>query len=133
MKVSLFKKIHIPIENDFELKQILENRSISILPEQIKDYLFNKIPYIDSLDGEIVTKDEFLQTLSSYTDTNRVYNINGVFISKNKILRNLVSINGDLSPIDQFRVITSDMILDDKECETVISSVIGSNKCLLKK
>ena len=112
-----------------ELESILEKQNSILKDDSIDNYIFDINNYnpFENLEEKLVTKDEFYKTLEIYSNTKRTYNINGIFISKNKVKRYIDNIdNYNLSSKEQLNSIIEKTILDKDELENI-------TKCLFSK
>lgn len=128
-KVIILKRLNIPINNMKELESILEKQNSILKDDSIDNYIFDINNYnpFENLEEKLVTKDEFYKTLGIYNNTKRTYNINGIFISKNKVKRYIDNIDCDnLSSKEQLNSIIEKTILDKDELENI-------TKCLFYK
>ncbi len=130
------KKIKLCIElgvNINEIDSMLVNGLSNIPNDSLSDYLYSAVEYNKPVSDLVKSKDEFLDSLSEYEDGKRLYNIDGVLISKNKVKRAFSKIDQDeVSTSTVYDIITANTILNDSECERIVSA-ISNKKDLIKK
>ena len=130
------KKIKLCIElgvNINEIDSMLVNGLSNIPNDSLSDYLYSAVEYNKPVSDLVKSKDEFLDSLSEYEDGKRLYNIDGVLISKNKVKRAFSKIDQDeVSTSTVYNIITANTILNDSECERIVSA-ISNKKDLIKK
>lgn len=130
------KKIKLCIElgvNTKEIDSMLVNGLSDIPNDNLSDYLYSAVEYNKPVSDLIKSKDEFLDSLSEYEDGKRLYNIDGVLISKNKVKRAFSKIDtNEVSTSTVYDIITANTILNDSECERIVSA-ISNKKDLIKK
>ena len=130
------KKIKLCIElgvNINEIDSMLVNGLSNIPNDSLSDYLYSAVEYNKPVSNLVKSKDEFLDSLSEYEDGKRLYNIDGVLISKNKVKRAFSKIDQDeVSTSTVYDIITANTILNDSECERIVSA-ISNKKDLIKK
>ncbi len=130
------KKIKLCIELGVDIKEIdsmLVNGLSDIPNDSLSDYLYSAVEYNKPVSDLVKSKDEFLDSLSEYEDGKRLYNIDGVIISKNKVKRAFSKIDQDKVSISTvYDIITANTILNDSECERIVSA-ISNKKDLIKK
>ena len=124
------KKIKLCIElgvNINEIDSMLVNGLSNIPNDSLSDYLYSAVEYNKPVSDLVKSKDEFLDSLSEYEDGKRLYNIDGVLISKNKVKRAFSKIDtNQVSTSTVYDIITANTILNDSECERIVST-IGNN------
>lgn len=130
------KKIKLCIElgvNINEIDSMLVNGLSNIPNDSLSDYLYSAVEYNKPVSDLVKSKDEFLDSLSEYEDGKRLYNIDGVLISKNKVKRAFSKIDtNQVSTSTVYDIITANTILNDSECERIVSA-ISNKKDLIKK
>ena len=130
------KKIKLCIELGVDIKEIdsmLVNGLSDIPNDSLSDYLYSAVEYNKPESDLVKSKDEFLDSLSEYEDGKRLYNIDGVLISKNKVKRAFSKIDQDEVSISTvYDIVTANTILNDSECQRIVSA-ISNKKDLIKK
>lgn len=130
------KKIKLCIELGIDFNEIngmLANDLSDISNDSLSDYLYSAVEYNKPVSDLVKSKDEFLDSLLEYEDGKRLYNIDGVLISKNKVKREFAKIDTDeVSTSAVYDIITANTILNDSECERIVSA-ISDKKNLIKK
>mgnify|MGYP004506313789 CR=1 FL=1 len=129
------KKIKLCIElgiNKDKIDSVVLNNLSNISHDDLQEYLYNAVEYNEPVGDDIKTKKEFLNIISAYEEGKRLYNIDGVLISKHKVKRKLRDIDdNEISTKVIYNVITTNTILNDDECQK-INSVINSKKIIKK-
>ena len=112
---------------------MLVNGLSNIPNDSLSDYLYSAVEYNKPVSNLVKSKDEFLDSLSEYEDGKRLYNIDGVLISKNKVKRAFSKNDQDeVSTSTVYDIITANTILNDSECQRIVSA-ISNKKDLIKK
>lgn len=91
-RIELLKQLGVVVE-DSELDDILESNSFFVADDELDNYIFRAF---DGVSGQLSSSNDVkgdLAILEQYNETSRTYNINGVIISKNKVIRNLSRLN----------------------------------------
>ena len=115
LRLRILKELNIPLTSVEELKEVLSTEKFLIPDDQISTYLYNAVLY------QVPKMPQEQQTvvpstiLRPYLRTERTYEIDGIYISKNKVVRNL---NNQDIPISMEKFIygvVSGSILSDEE------------------
>ena len=133
-RIIILKRLNIPIEDISELYSILENKKFVISNQDIDNYIFDANKYSNKqIENCNLSKQEFISSLEEFKNTELTYSFDGVFISKNKVIRNINNIENDnLSNKNQLDAVISETILDDFEYEKIITCLTAKNKQLKK-
>lgn len=128
-KLYLLKSIN-QLPTDIEtLTNTLENNNFLEHIDDIDSYIFNIVNY--RIDTSIINEQELnLDKYFSFDDNNRVLDINGLFLSKNRIKRNALKLEKIDLPEQQKLIysIVYGAILNEEEYKFIISNLSDINK-----
>lgn len=98
-----------------DLLSVLQSNKFMISDDKLDDYILNISDYTSD-DEFFINKDEFIKKLDNYQSSNRLYTINGVNLSKFRILRLINKLNKDnLSSFEQFEILAKNKFLNSNE------------------
>lgn len=124
-RLIILNKINLLPCDSKDLVSILQSDKFMIPDDKLDEYILNISDYTCDNDLE-VGKYEFVKKLDDYQSSNRLYTINGVNISKFRILKSIEKLNKDsLSSFEQFEVLAKNKFLDSNEYIS-ISNYINS-------
>lgn len=133
-KCLLINSLNINISNSFELNTFL-NTDLGINSEAINNYIFDITPFIEYPDKGNLTKEEFINLLdtNSINQSNRVYNFDGVLISKNKVRHNLNKIEKDkINFKEQINCLISNKKIDSENYNKMYNCLYSLDKQLIR-
>ena len=143
-KLLLYKQLGIDIKDKELLKNIINNTfkigNTVIDDELLEEYIENQtIFYINEEINEIlektkvtpINKNNEIEELEKYIQDDNIYNINGIIISKNKVLRNYQTLikNND---IDKKEILLNSIIYNSNLTEQEINIINNSIKSKTK-
>ena len=132
------KALNHEISSKEELLGILSSEKFFVPDTEIKNYIYNSVPYnlpsnVEPLE-EPKKKNPDLTRLTEYESTPRTYVINGVIFSKNKTARNLSLIETSGKTSDRLLYgLLKDTILTDEEFASVANIIAPSKNQQLSK
>lgn len=96
-RLQIVKELNIPISNKEELIELLTTEKFFLSDDEITDYVYNAVdfnlPYVTAATESTKDITQYLEKLEAYDYKKRTYNLDGVLISKNKVARNLSTID----------------------------------------
>lgn len=129
-RLEVLKRLNIPLNNTEEIEKVLNNSNFIISNDDLDNYIsdFSNYPI---LDGEEISKTKWMEKLDINQDensTSRVYSFQGLLISKNKIKKEMATIDKEtLTVSDQFQCLTKNKLLSQEDYFK-IKNLISSNK-----
>lgn len=118
-RIYVLKSMGLKPESKDELLKYLRDKKFFIPDNQLKLYMENTSEYYGNLG---ITYDvDIARIVADYSNTERSLCIDGVYISKNRVARNLVSRDFDTNEF--FRAMITDSILSMDEIETIKSTL----------
>lgn len=129
-RIIVLQRLNIPIDDISQLYCILENQKFVVPDCDIDNYIFDANKYdISQIEDNTISKNDFYKLLEKYQHTKLTYNIDGIFISKNKIQRNLNRISGNkVTSKEQLNSILSNTTLEKEEIETIKKIILPNEK-----
>ena len=130
-RLRLMKALNHEISSKEELLGILSSEKFFVPDAEIKNYIYNSVPYnlpsnVEPL-KEPKKKNPDLTRLTEYESTPRTYVINGVIFSKNKTARNLSLIETSGKTSDRLLYgLLKDSVLTDEEVKSVKSTLLST-------
>ena len=128
-RIRILKELNIPINKE-DLEEVLSTTKFMIADENLDDYIYNAVPYNLSIKiNNLTSVEEKEETdLKLFPSSNRVYNIGGILISKNKVKRNLEKLQGiEMESKEKLLLgIISGSTLNDEEIK-VLKDTINNN------
>lgn len=91
-RIELLKQLGVIIE-DSDLEEVLDSKCFFVSDDELDNYIFR---VFDETSGEVCSSKDIssdLAVLEQFNLTKRSYDINGVVVSKNKVMRNLGRLN----------------------------------------
>lgn len=126
-RLIILRRLNIEITDSKQLYNILTNNKFVVKNDNLDSYIYTESIHNEEL--EDLSKNEFMTMLEEFKNTNRTYNFDGIYISINKVKRNVNNIDNDiLSNIEQINSIISNSYLDDIEYAKVINCLTAKNK-----
>lgn len=128
-RLRLMKALNHEISSKEELLGILSSEKFFVPDAEIKNYIYNSVPYslpsnVEPLE-EPKKKNPDLTRLTEYESTPRTYVINGVIFSKNKTARNLSLIETSGKTSDRLLYgLLKDTVLTDEEVKSVKNTLV---------
>ncbi len=130
-RLIALRRLNIEITDPNQLYSILTTNKFVVKDNDLDNYIYTATIHEEELND--LAKNDFITMLEDFKNTNRTYIFDGIIISKNKVTRNINSINSDiLSNTDQIYSIISNSCLDDTEYAKVINCLTAKNKQLKK-
>ena len=129
-RIIVLQRLNIPIDDISQLYCILENQKFVVPDCDIDNYIFDANKYdISQIEDNTISKNDFYKLLEKYQHTKLTYNIDGIFISKNKIQRNLNRISGNkVTSKEQLNSILSNTTLEKEEIEKIKKIILPNEK-----
>lgn len=139
-KILLYKQLGIDIKNKETLKNIINNKfkigNTTINDEDLEEYIENQTIFYENetlkgiLDNTKITsiKEEIeIEELERFIQNNNSYNINGIIVSKNKVLRNYQSLINQ-TEISKKEILFNSIIYNSNMTEDEINIIKDSIK-----
>lgn len=126
-RLRVLKELNIPITSMEELESILTTEKFLIPDENIDEYLYNAVPYILLPVQSSNCKRQLLETLESFSKTERTYAIGEAIISKNKVKRNLDKLETTPDETEIICGIIKGSFLSEEEIENIIKTITEKN------
>lgn len=123
-RLQIIKILNIPIENKEELENVLKTTSFMVPDEIIDDYIYtiNEIKE-NQTSNEVISK-EIMEELNQNNNTTRTLKINDVFLSRNRIERNLKENEGNKIEINELMLaIIKNSILTEEDYTKITTEV----------
>lgn len=129
-KLEILKRLNIPLSSTEEIEKALNNPYYTITDNNLDNYISDFANYV-ILDGEEISKEKFIEKLEENKDndsTSRLYSFQGMFISKNKLKREMNKVEKEnLTVSEQFQCLTKNKLLRQEDYFK-IKNLISSNK-----
>lgn len=123
-RLRFLKELNIPINCKDDLMNVLKTDRFYVKDEDIASYLYNAASYSVPNVKRCRRKQENDLDLEEFSDGERIYNFNGVLISKNKVKRNSYYLNPSSSIMDRrLFCILQGSILSDYDVECIMSAL----------
>ncbi len=123
-RLELCRRLNL-LTDDTNIKAILDSDRFMIKDDDLDSYILSLSGYNNG--DSIISKDEFLAKLSEYQDSNRVYNINGLLVSKFKVERE-ISRKDSLTESDIFNTLSKNKKLDTDSYMKLSDFIKGKTK-----
>lgn len=124
-RLIILNRLNLLSKDTSEIKSILDKDNFIIPNRVIDEYILNLSSYANT-DNNSITKDEFLEKLNKYQVSNRLYEINGVKISKFKV--EALTINEDnLTSEKQYKILSHGKNIDSNEYHALINFITNKN------
>lgn len=126
MRIRVLKELNmIPSESN-TLIEVLEKDSFFVPEERIEEYIFKGTPRTPrETTQKEMTEEDIRKQLSSFQQTKRTYNIDGVILSKNKVDRNLRNVVQEpISTRDKIYLsLVDNTILQEQELQQIEKAI----------
>lgn len=126
MRIRVLKELNmIPSEKN-NLIEVLEKPSFFVPEERIEEYIFEGTPRTPrETTQEEMNEEDIRKQLSSFQQTKRTYNIDGVILSKNKVDRNLRNVVQEpISTRDKIYLsLVDNTILQEQELQQIEKAI----------
>lgn len=123
-RLELCRRLNL-LTDDTNIKAILNSDRFMIKDDDLDSYILSLSGYNNG--NNIINKDEFLSKLSEYQDSNRVYNIDGLLVSKFKVEREM-SRKDSLTESDIFNTLSKNKKLDTDSYMKLSDFIKGKTK-----